>query len=37
MFYDERITVADIIGLSMVLISMFMVDERAKYHRVKKE
>ena len=37
MFYDERITVADIIGLSMVLISMFMVDERAKYHKAKKE
>ena len=36
MFYSEQITVADVIGLSMVLVSMFMVDERAKYHSVEK-
>ena len=35
MFYSEQITVADVIGLSMVLISMFMVDERVKHHKAK--
>jgi len=36
MFYSEQITLADVIGLSMVLVSMFMVDERVKHHKVEK-
>ena len=36
MFYSEQITLADVIGLSMVLVSMFMVDERVKHHKVVK-
>ena len=37
MFYSEQITVADVIGLSMVLLSMFMVDERVKHKKKEKE
>ena len=37
LFYSEHITLADVIGLSMVLLSMFLVDERVKHNRKEKE